>query len=378
MRFDNTVGCILQEAGLTKIKEKLEFWPAGETAIAIRIGKILGLAPRECAVIAVNSIRFRKQETGEISKDFYVNLPLEMLDKLIEYNRLRDSEPGQATAPVEPHANDKENSKSHSQATGNPASSSNKNPSDSPAVDEKAKGFERPSEEPIWLIILVIFVLWKANQTNFEYALSYCAANYFTGFLIAGIVWLFGARKGRTWTLGAWLNYAAYGMVGLLILAFIVRISVENSVQSTGQQGSNIGVQRPSIPNLPQPPSQSSPLHPEPIDQNNQFGSTPGPSILTEGQLTRMQRLLVKLGYRPGPIDGHAGPRTREAIRTFEKSHSWPETGEPSERLLSYLESRAAMLAVGNPDLEKPDCVLKRVMTDDDYRACGLKPPPSH
>ncbi|MFB1489315.1 MULTISPECIES: hypothetical protein [unclassified Thiocapsa] len=71
-------------------REKLEFWPAGETPIAIQIGKMLGWAPRECALIALKSVYFKKQDAGEISEFLDIPLPVQSLDKLIQYNRLRD------------------------------------------------------------------------------------------------------------------------------------------------------------------------------------------------------------------------------------------------------------------------------------------------
>ncbi len=49
------------------------------------------------------------------------------------------------------------------------------------------------------------------------------------------------------------------------------------------------------------------------------------------------QALLERLGYRPGSVDGVMGPRTRDAIRTFERDLGLPVTGAVSSPLLSSL-----------------------------------------
>ena len=40
-----------------------------------------------------------------------------------------------------------------------------------------------------------------------------------------------------------------------------------------------------------------------------------------------LQRRLTELGYKPGPIDGVAGPRTTNAIKKFQHDHKLPVTG---------------------------------------------------
>ncbi len=51
------------------------------------------------------------------------------------------------------------------------------------------------------------------------------------------------------------------------------------------------------------------------------------------------QRLLRKLGYRPGPVDGILGPRTIAAIRTFEEKAGLPASGRPTKALVSKMAS---------------------------------------
>ena len=48
VRVDNNVGGLLKRSGITGVKEQMKYWPAGETAKAVQIGKQLGLPPDEC------------------------------------------------------------------------------------------------------------------------------------------------------------------------------------------------------------------------------------------------------------------------------------------------------------------------------------------
>lgn len=51
------------------------------------------------------------------------------------------------------------------------------------------------------------------------------------------------------------------------------------------------------------------------------------------------QRLRAS-GFDPGPIDGIWGPRTKEAVRKFQKSNRLPETGELNLQTLDLLVSK--------------------------------------
>ncbi|RUA17181.1 MAG: hypothetical protein DSY55_02560 [Clostridia bacterium] len=57
------------------------------------------------------------------------------------------------------------------------------------------------------------------------------------------------------------------------------------------------------------------------------------------------QELLKKLGYKPGPVDGILGGRTRNAIRHFQKDINLPENGRPSQYLLTTLQDRVDRLS---------------------------------
>jgi localization factor PodJL len=56
-------------------------------------------------------------------------------------------------------------------------------------------------------------------------------------------------------------------------------------------------------------------------------------------QITEMQRLLERLGYRPGAADGKLNAKTELAIREFEKDNELPVTGEASVSLLRQLRA---------------------------------------
>ncbi len=248
--------------------------------------------------------------------------------------------------------------------------------SGSQTVSEGGEDVEQWQNEATWLVILGIFIWWKTSQTNFEYAIGYCLAYYFTGFCIAGVAWIFIRKKPRSWRFTEWLNYAAFAMVGVLVLSFILRIYVENSRDGTFNLGRDRSEQTTAAPNTPKNSPRPMLSRPEPNPQGEQLTEAADAPYLTALQVKRMQALLIQLGYQPGPIDGEVGPRTKQAISAFQSYHGLPGTGEPSQRLLSILEYRVSRVVAD--EVEKSDCVLKPVMTDADYRACGANPPSSY
>ena len=50
------------------------------------------------------------------------------------------------------------------------------------------------------------------------------------------------------------------------------------------------------------------------------------------------QEELAKLGYAPGPADGMLGPRTRAAIRAYQRDAGLPVTGQASSELLDHMK----------------------------------------
>jgi len=62
---------------------------------------------------------------------------------------------------------------------------------------------------------------------------------------------------------------------------------------------------------------------------------------LSNDQVRELQSLLVDLGYDAGGVDGRLGPRTRAAIRDFQRSHGLPEDAFADPILLGQLRSAA-------------------------------------
>ena len=51
-------------------------------------------------------------------------------------------------------------------------------------------------------------------------------------------------------------------------------------------------------------------------------------ALAQSDQVLRAQESLEAIGFAPGPVDGLIGPRTREAIREFQRSRNLSMTGE--------------------------------------------------
>ncbi|MFL1877302.1 peptidoglycan-binding protein, partial [Hansschlegelia beijingensis] len=67
--------------------------------------------------------------------------------------------------------------------------------------------------------------------------------------------------------------------------------------------------------------------------------ATTGSTEMPAGKLMAVQRALARIGYGPVTIDGKMGAETRNAIRSFERDHKMPETGEPSPQVLRALQA---------------------------------------
>jgi hypothetical protein len=55
-----------------------------------------------------------------------------------------------------------------------------------------------------------------------------------------------------------------------------------------------------------------------------------------------IQRRLAGLGYKPGPMDGKLGPRTRDAIRRYQRDNGLVVNGEPTTALANHIEHQEA------------------------------------
>jgi hypothetical protein len=84
----------------------------------------------------------------------------------------------------------------------------------------------------------------------------------------------------------------------------------------------------------------------------------PVPAALARHDVAELQRLLAALGFDPGPIDGAAGPRTREAVMRYQEARGLSATGAPDRGLLRRLrEDPAPRIAVASgrpPDRAGP------------------------
>jgi S1-C subfamily serine protease len=63
----------------------------------------------------------------------------------------------------------------------------------------------------------------------------------------------------------------------------------------------------------------------------------------SESLVWTVQQQLAQRGYLHSPADGIAGPKTRAAIRTFQRDRSLPDNGEMSRSLLEELEKAPRM-----------------------------------
>lgn len=56
--------------------------------------------------------------------------------------------------------------------------------------------------------------------------------------------------------------------------------------------------------------------------------------------VTRVQAGLAQLGYNPGPVDGHMGSQTRQAIREYQSDHGLLVDGRASEELARHIDGQ--------------------------------------
>jgi peptidoglycan hydrolase-like protein with peptidoglycan-binding domain len=99
-------------------------------------------------------------------------------------------------------------------------------------------------------------------------------------------------------------------------------------------------------PRAADPPPAPAPAAPAPAAAINPAPAAPEPAraapepaapAAAPMSVKELQEALTELGYAPGPIDGKPGPKTREALKQFQKSAGLPATGvldaETTQRL---------------------------------------------
>jgi hypothetical protein len=68
-----------------------------------------------------------------------------------------------------------------------------------------------------------------------------------------------------------------------------------------------------------------------------------------------VQERLAALGYDPGPLDGIAGPKTRDAISSFQAALGLPPDGAISSALLARLNASLEPATQDEPSAATPD-----------------------
>ncbi len=63
------------------------------------------------------------------------------------------------------------------------------------------------------------------------------------------------------------------------------------------------------------------------------------PACLTCEDVVQIQTELIRLGYKPGRVDGIIGPITMAAIKAYQHEHNLPADGQATETLLEVLKS---------------------------------------
>jgi DNA invertase Pin-like site-specific DNA recombinase len=86
----------------------------------------------------------------------------------------------------------------------------------------------------------------------------------------------------------------------------------------------------------------------------------PGTGYVRAGgsrRVREVQRRLRQLGYRPGPVDGLFGPRTRAATRWFQYKHGFEPTGRVNRSTLTVLQARSEHRPLGTVRAESRPAV---------------------
>jgi peptidoglycan hydrolase-like protein with peptidoglycan-binding domain len=79
--------------------------------------------------------------------------------------------------------------------------------------------------------------------------------------------------------------------------------------------------------------------------------AAPAMAYETDRDVRHAQQMLADLGYPGGHADGRLGPRTRTAIRNFQREHNLNATGDLNDETMSALDTATAERArVGNEE----------------------------
>ncbi len=115
--------------------------------------------------------------------------------------------------------------------------------------------------------------------------------------------------------------------------------------------------------------------HAEARQQLSQRGGPPmgGPAMETPPMIREAQTLLSRLGFDPGPADGMAGGKTRDAIRSYQRIKNMTVDGRVDESLLAALrrDSGAPAGRPGMPPGANAGRSVALVAGVGDYEAYG-------
>jgi hypothetical protein len=80
--------------------------------------------------------------------------------------------------------------------------------------------------------------------------------------------------------------------------------------------------------------------YPRPYYRQNNYRAAAAParqSAVSSTLILSIQQSLVRLGYDPGPVDGVAGSKVRQAIQSYQGDQKLLVTGEPSQQLAKHM-----------------------------------------
>ena len=124
---------------------------------------------------------------------------------------------------------------------------------------------------------------------------------------------------------------AGIGAAGGAIIGAVTGIGPVGGALIGGAVGATAGaVTDPSQVNLGKP-----------VWRGSNGGGGQTASAYDEGTVRNIQAGLQRLGYDPGPADGHYGPQTEAAIRRFEQDNGLPIDGQPTAAVWQQIQQRA-------------------------------------
>ena len=115
--------------------------------------------------------------------------------------------------------------------------------------------------------------------------------------------------------------------IKLIAASSIFILSVFSTVFTV--EGAGVGIPAPG-PGAPGPggPTGPRPPIPPPAPKPEPDAPRPGP----RPEVMSLQRALKEKGFNPGAVDGVLGPKTKSAIKSFQKSAGLEQSGEDNKQ----------------------------------------------